>query len=399
MGLLARLFRAEKRDVVPVGAPVSDAWAMRQIFGFDATADAAGQAVTERCRSLISQTTASVPLVIYRRTGTDGSEEAREHPLWRVLNDEASDGVSSFTLREAMARDCATYGNALAQIVRNNRGEVDEIIYWPWGMVAVERLASGLPRYRATDHLGRVRVLLRGEVIHLRYATRDGVIGVAPLEWARTSTALVAAQAGLAREQTERGFTGDLVFEMAGTFQGELADSAFKRLKDQLAAGARRMRRGDPLLLEGGLEAKSVSENGRDAQFHESRITGLEDIARAYSVPLSVVGLGRNPSYGSLTEESRSLLRDCLGPWAKRIEDSLAVACLSPEERRTYRLEHDLSGLQRGDMQARFTAYKAGVDAGWLAPNEARVWEGLNRLPDGDQPLTPTNRQPSAAPD
>jgi phage portal protein BeeE len=73
-------------------------------------------------------------------------------------------------------------------------------------------------------------------VVHLRYATRDSLLGLSPLEWARTSTAFVAAQARLAREQTERGFTGDLVFEMAGTFQGEHADSAFKRLKNQLTS-------------------------------------------------------------------------------------------------------------------------------------------------------------------
>ena len=79
-------------------------------------------------------------------------------------------------------------------------------------------------------------------MVHLRYATRDGRLGLSPLEWARTSTAFVAAQAGLAREQTERGLTGDLVFEMAGTFQGELADPAFGHLRNQLTEGVRQMR-------------------------------------------------------------------------------------------------------------------------------------------------------------
>jgi phage portal protein BeeE len=72
------------------------------------------------------------------------------------------------------------------------------------------------------------------------------------------------------------------------------------------------MRTGAPLLLEAGLKAKPLATSGRDAQFHESRLVGLEDVARAFSVPLSIVGLSRIASYGSLVEESRALKRDAL---------------------------------------------------------------------------------------
>jgi len=390
MGFLSRLFGPEKRSAA---VKLSDLY-LTEFFGLRSNLGAEGLAVTERCRALISQNTASVPLLVYRQT-EDGKVEDQSHPLYRLLNDEASDGVTSFSLRAALARDAATYGNGLAQIVRNYRGEVDELIYWPWTRVSVELLANGRPRYRVTDHMGHSFVLLRDEVAHLRYETRDGIIGISPLDWADASKGLAASQAGLAQEQADRGLVSDIAFETDRTFDTDnVADVAFRRLREQLGQAVRGLRTGGkPLLLEAGLKAKAIATSGREAQFVELYTLSLEDIARAHGVPLSVVGLGRNASYGSLTEESRSLLRDCIGPWAERIERQLAVSLLSREARATYSLEHDLSGLQRGDMQARFTAYNSAVDAGWLLPNEPRTWEGLNRIPGGDAPLRPQQSQ------
>ena len=385
MGFLDRLFGPERRDADTLAvASIAAGPGMVELFGVDLGRDATGQAIAERCRALISQLTASVPLPVLRTLPDGGSVEERDHPLWSILNVEAAEGMSAFRFREAMARDAATAGNALAEIVRRG-GEVEELLYRPWSSVSIEILDNGKPRYRVSDHRGRQRVLLRSEVVHLRYATRDGLMGVAPLEWARTSTDLVASQARLAREQAERGLVGDLVFETELAFTGDAGATAFDRLKRQLRESARRLRGGETLLLEAGLKAKPLATSGREAQFHEARLTGLEDIARAYGVPLSVAGLARIASYGSLTEESKALRRDCIGPWAQRIEQDLAITLLSTEERRTLRLEHDLSGLDRGDMLARFQAYQVGVGGGWLTPNEPRVWEGLARLPEGDR--------------
>jgi hypothetical protein len=66
-----------------------------------------------------------------------------------------------------------------------------------------------------------------------------------------------------------------------------------------------------------------------------------------------VVGLGRNLSYGSLTEEGRALRQNCFGPWARRIESQLSRALLSDIQRRELILEHDLSGLERAALKER----------------------------------------------
>jgi HK97 family phage portal protein len=353
-----------------------------------AEADAAHLAVAERCRALISQTLASLPLKIVRRLDRGGSEEATTHPLWRVLNDESSDGVSAYELRELLVRDVCTVGNAFAEIVRDGRGIASALIYLPARNVGIEVLPSGRIRYRVTGRDGQQRTLLSDELVHLRYASRDGITGIDPLTWAKTSSALAGVQADLARSMAERSFTPDLAFEFANNSSfpsDEQGHTAFERLKAQLTARVRGMARSPlSLLLEGGLTAKAIGQSGREAQFHESRTVGLEDIARAFGVPMSVVGLDRQTSYGSLTEESKALVRDCLRPWAARIEQQLAVRLLSRESRQTYRLEFDMTDMLRGNMPERFGAYKTAIESGFLSVNNVRDWEGLSRIEGGD---------------
>src|SRR4051812_3908660 len=117
---------ASGKAINPIGrVSVGDAFGL---LGLAGDADPGALAVTERARALISQSTAMVPLPVYRRT-SDGREEVENHALYRLLNDQASEYQSSFEFRECLARDCLTYGNAYARIVWNGRGEPGELIF------------------------------------------------------------------------------------------------------------------------------------------------------------------------------------------------------------------------------------------------------------------------------
>jgi HK97 family phage portal protein len=344
-------------------------------------------AVAARCIGLISEGLASLPCVVYRRLGDGGREPVEGHPLHRLLNDACNDRMTSFELRELLLRDLTTFGNAYARIVRDGRGAVQELYYLVHGGVGVERLTTGRLRYRYSDPLtGRNDVYLPEEIIHLRCFSKDGLIGVSPLMRSAGAVSLAMEQADLAEAQTSRGFVPDLSFETQEAFLNEeKGEVAFQRLKRQLTERVRRMNRDPyPLLLEAGLTAKPLAAPGREQQFQEARVLSLEDIARIYGVPLSVVGLGKNASYGSLTEESRALRQNCFAPWSRRVESYLQLALLSQDGRREFAIEHDLSGLERGDMLARLQAYEIGVSSEIFSPNEVRIWEGMSRRDGGD---------------
>ena len=403
MGFLDFLRPREKRpafEPTTGGIASSDPYLMR-ILGYDrggrniASPDEAlsALAVAGRCVSLIAEGLAAIPLRVHRIMDDGGSELAPTHPLDGLLNSVANDDTTAFRLREGFVRDVAMHGNGFLRQEIDGRGRASALHYLPWGMTGVERLATGRLRYRYTNPYGGLPlVLTQDEVCHARYATRDGVIGVSPLEWSGTAIGLAVAQTGLAQTQVDRGFTPDIAFETGTVFgTGEMADTAFRRLKQQISERLGKLSKdGSPLLLEAGLKANTLSASGREAQFHESRMAGLADVARIYGVPLSVVGLGDNASYGSLSEESLALVQNCFTPWARRIETELQRVLLTADGRQRFEIRHDLSGLMRGDMAKRFQVYTAGIQSEILSPNECRRMEGWASRPGGDAYRNPS---------
>ena len=75
------------------------------------------------CVRILSEAVASLPLHVYLRSDT-GTENAIEHPLYKVLHDGPNPEMTSFVFRETMMTHLLLWGNAYAQIIRNGKGEV-----------------------------------------------------------------------------------------------------------------------------------------------------------------------------------------------------------------------------------------------------------------------------------
>ena len=353
MGFLDRLRGRETRSTTALAIKASDPF-LGEYFGLSRAGRAIASpdeavaclAVAARCVSLIAEGLAALPLRVYRWDQDGGRVLAPTHSLDVLLNDVANPGASAFTVREALVADVLTHGNGYLRQEIDGRGRVAALYYVPRAWVGVERLSSGRLRYRVADPIRGTQVYTADEIIHLRYRSRDGVMGVSPLGWAGSAVGLAVAQADLAQSQTARGFCPDLAFSTEAQFPGDdKGDSAFKRLKDQLSERLGKMGdRPTALLLEAGLKAQQLAPSGREAQFHETRQAGLADIARIYGVPSAVLGLGAQASYGSLTEESRALVQNCFRPWARRIESELMRTALTADGRRNFTIEHDMAG-------------------------------------------------------
>ena len=350
---------------------------------------ASGLATAGACIAIISQALAGVPLNVYRRAGNGGRERATEHPLYTVLHDAPNATMTAFEAREMLIASLLVTGNAYAALDWNARGQVTGFTPLDPGRVAVERLESGRLRYRVTDRNGRLRIYLQDEILHLRYRIgRDGVMGLSPIQLSRETFGLALTQqetaAGLAAKGNRP--SGALVFPNSLGQTGK--ESALDKLKAKIEANSITS---NVLVLDGGAEWKSFSMTAKDAEFLESRKLTNLDICRIYSMPPTVVGILDHGTYSNVEMESRALVVRCLAPMARRIEQAMNLALLPAGSRRTLFVEHDLAGLQRGDMKARYEGYRIGREWGWLSPNEIRGWENMPEIEGGDEYLSPLN--------
>lgn len=353
---------------------------------------ASGLATAGACIAVISQALAAVPLNVYRRAGNGGRERATEHPLFAVLHDAPNGVMTAFEAREMLIASLLISGNAYAVLDWNARGQVTALHPLDPGLVAVERLESGRLRYRVTDRNGRLRIYLQDEILHLRYRlARDGVMGLSPIQLARETFNLALTQQETASGLAAKGNrpSGALVFPNA--MGGEKKDAALDKLRAKIEANTVTS---NVMVLDGGAEWKSFSMTAKDAEFLESRKLTNLDICRIWGVPPTVVGILDHGTYSNVEMESRALVVRCLAPMARRLEQAMNVALLPTGSRRAFFVEHDLAGLLRGDMKARYESYRIGREWGWLSPNEIRGWENLPEIDGGGEYLSPLNMTP-----
>ncbi len=388
MRFLARILGRETRNAPKsADAFLADHFAGRGMAGRAGPLETVSTlAVAARCVSLRSTTLASVGLHLYRRDVNGGRSRADDDPLYGVLHDAFNPNLSAYEGREFLIRSLDLYGNAYAVIERNGRGQVTALHPVPPPSVTPELLASGRMRYRV--HHGQHKgVFLQEDVLHMRGPSQDGLLGRSPIQIAAGALGIAIAQ----RETQSSLLDNSLRPSGLISFPEKLSDAA----KSSVAGAAQKFtgpsNAGRVMVMDGGAKYEPMTFTPHDAQFLEQTRLANEDVARIFDCPPTAVGITDKATYSNSEHEGKALVSMCLGPLAARIEAAMARCLLTDTGRRTLYIEHDLSGLLRGDVKSRFEAYRIGREIGALSANDVRRRENEPPIAGGDTYHMPAN--------
>ena len=339
------------------------------------------------CVRVLSETMASLPLVVYQRRADGGKDKITDHWLYRLLANRPNRFQNPFEWREMLQGHLALRGNAYNQIITNAKGEVVELMPLHPDRIRLELLPSGEYRYRFTDRFGTESILPRGEVWHLRGLSSDGLMGMSPIELARESLGMALA----AQDYGARFFANDAKptggwIEFPGSFKDSEAKKVFRESYQQAQSGANR---GKVLVLENGMKFHEVGVTNKDAQFLELRKFQITDVARLFRVPPHMIGDLDRATFSNIEQQSLEFVMHTMTPWAERWEASIESELLLEVD--DIEVEFDFANLMRGDAASRASYYQSGIQNGWLTRNEARIAENLNPLEGLDEPLRPLN--------
>jgi HK97 family phage portal protein len=392
MGFLSRLMGREERSQT---ARTRDPY-LAEFFGLGVGAVTAetvlsNSAVAVRCIALRSELLASVPLKLYRRSRDGGRDRADDMPLYSVLHDNANEQLSAFEFREFMIRCLDLTGNAFARIERNRRGQVVALHALLPGVVSVDKLKSGRLRYKVTEGAGASMVLLQEEVMHLRGPSKDGIMGLSPIQIARGTLSLAISQRETAQGLMANSLRPSGVISYPAAL-GPAAAESWRAAITQRLTGPRNA--GNFMMLDGGAKFEKLSFSPEDAEFLDSVKLSNEDTARIFGVPPTAVGILDKGTYSNVEQEAQSLIQNCLGPLAARIEAAMMRCLLTPDARRSIYIEHELSGLLRGDVKSRFEAYRMAREMGVYSANDVRRRENEPPINGGDDYHMPANWVP-----
>jgi HK97 family phage portal protein len=390
MSWLARLFGAEKRSG-------DGSWGRMQGLGDSETPVHVPAHLAENlsavfaCVQVISETVATLPLLVYRRTGDGVRTASADHPVARLFR-EPNTLQTPPEFLEMVTAHCLLRGNAYAEIVFNNGGSPAELIPMHPDYVSVLRI-PGTRRivYDYSDPItGGTRRLLADEVLHLKDRSDDGIVGKSRLQRARETFGTAIAVERHAGNVFRNGATLSGVLshpENIGTEASERLRTSF----EQIHKGSERA--GKIAVLEEGLKWQAISVDPESAELLGSRRFGVENIARIFRVPLPVLGELTGGNYSNAVEMNRWFCIHCIRAWATRWERSIERALLSEQGRRSIEVEFDMDELTRGDLLTRWQAYRIMREVGGATSNEIRAWEKINRRtdPGGDEFLRPIN--------
>lgn len=332
------------------------------------------------CVNAVSTSIGALPAYVYRRNA-EGRELDDGQALAGLIRRGPNPTQVWPDFIEWMLRQCLLFGNALAEVKTDARGRVTGLLPIPWWNVSVTLLETGrlcydvTPSNTAYGGTGERRRLLANEVVHLRDASDDGLVGKSRLQRAPDVIALAVAVNEFAKSiHTNSGNPSGVV-----KTDQKLAADAFERLAAQLRGSyGGSANAGKILLLDQGLEWKPMSITPEDAELLESRRFAVVEAARLFNVPPPLIQDYSNNTFTNAEQANRWFATNTLTPWIRKIECEFARSVL-PSSRE---LEIDLSALLRGDPAERWKCYDVALKNGVLDVNEVRQSEGWNMRPD-----------------
>lgn len=292
--------------------------------------------VAHRTVRLVAEAAAAIPWLAYR----DNTEIDGHAALSLLATPNARLGGADFF--EALYGHLLLSGNAYVEALAIGPRPAELHLLRP-DRVAVVAGADGWPEaydYRAGSQRRRIPAGggaaggagvgggtgRGGGLLHVKlFHPLDDHLGFPPLAAAQVALDLhnAAARWNKALLDNSARPSGALVYQPKEG--GNLSADQYERLKVELDEGySGPMRAGRPLLLEGGLDWKSMGLSPKDMDFVEARNGAARDVALAFGVPPMLLGIPGDNTYANYQEANRAFYRLTVLPLAARTAASFS---------------------------------------------------------------------------
>lgn len=342
---------------------------------------------------LISETCGQLPLIEYRRLSR-GKSRATDRAVYRLLHDEPNPEMDAMSFKTTLTSHCVTWGNAFAEIQWDEMGIPQAL--WP---LRPDKMKVG--RDNQTKELIYAYTLPNGEtvklpayrVFHIPGFSFDGIIGYDPIYLAREGLAMALALEKFGARFFGNGANPGCVLEHPNKLSKESQEN-LKKSWNVMHQGLDNQHR--LAILEEGMTYKQVSIPNNNAQFLESKVFQIQEIARILHIPPHMLGELSRGTFSNIEHQGIEFVQYTMTPWFRRWENTCTRKLLLPSEKSTYFVEFLVDGLLRGDSAARAAFYKELFYLGALSPNDIREKENMNPITDsgGDKYYIQANMLP-----
>lgn len=340
------------------------------------------------CVRLLSETVASLPVLVYRDT-PEGRVPDPEHWFSRLMAIGPNRYQTRVEFFETVMLNLVLHGNAYCKVDRI-AGEPRSLLPLMSAQVEPELLRDGSMVYTYTHDADRI-VYSAESIWHLKLYG-NAVIGKSPLAFGRNIISIAQAADKTVTKIYQNGGKPSGVLSLDRLLTPEQRAAARQSFSALTTGTDERL-----LVLEQGMKFDQISLSPQDIELLASRRFQNEEICRWFGVPAVMVNdTSGSTTWGSGIEQIVSgFYKLTLRPYLERIESSVFRHLLTEADRENgINIEFDFEGLLRSDFRTRLEAYRTAVSGTIMTPNEVRRMEGLTDVEGGDALLSQVNMVP-----
>jgi HK97 family phage portal protein len=319
---------------------------------------------------------AMTPLLYYR-TGAKGKERAEGHPLYKLFKLAPNPAQTAFAFKETMLADILLSHGSVAYVSRNFRQDPTALTRLDPNTTIVRshfsRESGSELFFDATLPDGDRGRFDASEVWYVPGFSRDGVAGLHGMTAMRESLGGALAT----QEYANRFFANGAVVPTVLQSDQKISPEAKAQIKaDWKARQAGVANAHDTAVLDGGLKLQQLATDNEKSQMIETRTFNVFDVARLFGIPPHLLFELSKATFSNIEQQSLEFIIYHMGPHYERVAQSATKSFADDG----FYFEFLTDALLKGDVAARWAAYKAAREIGVLNADEIRSRENLNEI-------------------
>lgn len=330
----------------------------------------------------------NIPVEIYRREA-DGNRspvdktypyEFMARNLLHISPNKMMTPSGWFQLME-MSR--VIYGNGYSLILRNNINEPLALKWYHPNNVEVKVVGSEL-RYWFKNSSGAAELsnITSADVIHVKNMSFDGVMGMGVIDIAKDSLT-----GGLSGQKSSNNFyKSGMTSKVVLQHPGQLSGTGKKNLQDSFEA---ELQKRSTIVTEEGVKIFSLTIPPEQAQFLQSRVFSVTEVARWFNIPEHMLGNNQNSTFSNIENQFLQFIINNVRPRVRMWEQELNTKLLNNTY--DFYVEFNMDALLRADLKSQAEYFVSAIQNGWMTRNEVRMMKNLNRIDGLDEPLSMLN--------
>lgn len=308
-----------------------------------------------------------------------------EHDLDYLLNVKPNKEVDGWHLKFSLAVNMLLNGNSFAEIIRSDKG-ISEIKLLPNSTVTLKQKDDDSLTYIVNDTDKKERELSSKDVLHFKYFSQDGLVGISPLNSLKDELDIQRAGNKTLFNFFSRGVNSNGILKVNKADLDVESKQAIRKKFEEANGSSNGDNALRTIILDDTMEYKSIEVNTEVLKLVNSNDWTTKQIAKAFGI--STDRLGVENQHSSTVQSNLMYIQNTLGHYLMVFTSELKSKLLR-NKKQTFRFNTER--LLESDPVNRLETTIKAVQGSLLTVNEGRQKLGLPSMEGGDRLLASLN--------